>query len=62
MSDTLQLVVELPNNSNSQKLLKRMSDMLQVVGNIPNTQLHRSNSTLHRTFVALIDGCLFPLW
>jgi len=35
MSDTIQLVVEPPSNSSSQKLIDQMSDMLQLVVDLP---------------------------
>ena len=34
-----------PSNSSSQRLLKRMSDTLQLVVNVPFTQHHKNNST-----------------
>ena len=42
MFDTLQLVVEVPSNSTCQKCVNQMSDMLQLVVVIINTQLTRS--------------------
>ena len=45
MFDTLQLAVELPNNSGSQRLRKQMSDTLQLVVDVLNTQHYKNKST-----------------